>query len=605
MPRIPGVPTLDPVDKPMESPAEAGKPGEAVAQMGAVADDAAETGLAVDLYLKRAQQNVDETAFQNRANAVYMQYQDALEKTTKATDVADVTKQYKDNLQGVVKQFQKSPALVEIQQQADSFAPRIDHLGNVKTADLQVKESAVESAIQKQTLLPQLVNATRNGDKDTVDFINGAMDYQYAQREKAGLISHADVEKEKNADQIQFRTQLNESYISDADPKKRLAAIQQLKTGGSGPLDLQGIAAGDIAALRTQAEAKNEQLNNLAEAGNLNRSLDVVQNAFQAPEYKNNYEARINSLQDGEWLQQHGIVAEDGSPDRVMAEKLIAETNRQRAEWEKETADRDDKAASKISPLIDENKISLGQLNTVLDQTEGISPKVRASLVAKWRANTNENIRLGHESYEIGQQMKAQKSAEVAADFYLKIAQGGVPSTADILTAPGLTKADQSTVLERAQKARADKPYQEGLSIIANAYPVNTKTMSVADQNAANEYQLRTMQAYDQEINAHPDEDKSVIASRLVMPGIVSDAIKNSIPATMVPPVPIASRLKTAVTAVENFITSPFTADLKPGQPGYKAPTSTGPKDGDKKKNSAGDPIVYRDGKWGPDAGSN
>lgn len=564
MAKIPGVPTIDPVDKPMESPAEAGKVGAAIAGLGEATQDVVQTGFQVELFLKKAQQNVDETTFQNNAHALMLQYQDALAKTTNSRDVAAVTKEYQDNLQANVKRWEKSPALIQIQQQADGLTPQLTHLGTVKTADLQVKESAVQSEIQKQTLLPQLVNAVRNGDKATEDFINGAMDHQYAEREKAGLISHAQVELEKNADQIRFRTQLNESYIESNDPKERLSAIAQLKSGGSGPLNLEGLAAGDIAALRVQAESKNRELDNLAEAGNLNKALNVTQAAFSAPEYKNNYEARVNSLQDGDWLTKHGIVAPDGSPDRVMAEKLIAETNRQRGEWEKERADRDEKAINKIEPLIIGNSLSRGQL-VQISQQEQLSPRAYAAVLAKWDENQRYNHQVATEGRILANQERQQRSQDVAAGFNLLIAQGGVPSVHDILTTPGMTKADQSTVIERAKRAREDKPYQEGLSIISNAYPVNTKKMTPEQQNQQNEMYLRTAQAYDQEINAHPDEDKSAIAGKLVMPSIVRTAIQKSVPST-VPVAPVAVKTEHhPLKAIGDFLFGGASKDLEKG----------------------------------------
>ena len=450
------------------SPQEAGRPGEAISQMGEVSNDNTLQQANVLLFMKKAQQNVDETEFQNKAHALVLQYQEKLAKTTNSRDVPDVQKQAQDDLNALVMQRSKSPALVEIQQQAQGLLPQLQHLGVMKTGDLQVKESAIESTIQKQTLLPQLVNAVRNGDKATETFINGAMDHQYAQREEAGLISHADVEKEKLADQIQFRQQLNESYISSADPKERLASIQQLKTGGSGPLNLEGLAAGDIAALRTQAEATNEHLNNLAEAGNLNKALNTVDNAFQAPQYKNNYEARINSLQDGDWLTKHGIVAEDGTPDRAMADKLIAETTRQRAEAEKVQTDNDNKALDKYSPMIDAHKISRGQI----DQIPGLSPRARSVLEREWnqeQARSREEWRMERSMGIAERQEKKQeeddKSAKIYGQVSLEIAAGKVYEPMDIREMDGLTPKDKVQLLG---DVKDQNPYvKDGLNKIS------------------------------------------------------------------------------------------------------------------------------------------
>lgn len=559
MPNIPGVPTLNPVDKSQQSPVIAGKPGEAISQLGEVDNGIAQTGLGLDLYIKRAQQSVDDVTFQNQAAAAVSQYQEQLAKTPNSRDIPDVTKAARDNMNSLAKEWGKSPAAVSIQMQADGLLPKLDHLGQVRGIDLMGKEWDAQTDIQMQTLLPQLVTAKRNGDEAQMQYITGYMDHIFEDGKSKGLITEADKELATNKIQIQYRQQLNESYISSADPKERQAAISQLKTGGDGPLNLSGLAAGDVAALRTQAESKNEQLDNLAESANLNRDLNIVQNAFSAPQYQNNYEARINSLQDGEWLQQNGILSDDGSPNRVMAEKLIAETNRQRAEHEKVVADNDDKVANQLAPLIDENKLSIGQLNTALDQTPNISPKVRASLVAKWRANENENFHIRNESYEITQQMKRQKSEDVSADFNLRMSQNIIPSEADILSTPGLSKGDQSTLIARADKARNEGPYASALSIVGNAYTLNKK-QTPSQQNRQNAYYNATVKTLDQELAAHPGEDPSAIASKLVMPGIVRNSILNSIPYIEATPPSMWQRFTNFVDGDKTPTTTPAAA---------------------------------------------
>ena len=645
---IPGVPTLEPVDKPMMSPAEAGKPGEAISNLGQASNDAALTGLDLDYHIKQAQKSVDGLAAQNDYAAADARYQEALAKTTNSRDVDAVTAQARSELNDIAKQWSNSPASVDIQMYGDSLLPKVDHLGVVKTIDLQSKEGAVQSEIQLQTLLPQLVTATRNNDKAQADYINGYINHMYDDLNKKGLMSDADKEIALNKVQIQYRQQLNQSYISSADPKERTAAIAQLngtdstkypsgagypepdvpgniqwygrpnvdtnaikkgttgtvlstsreeddmevlvpriydgavhsedeawqhykdtgqhmgKFGGdentridnanayaqkyhedaqagkfntppsqSGPLNLAGLAPGDVAALREDAISTNEKLNNQQEAQNLNRNLNVVQNAFQAPAYKNNYEARVNSLTDGEWLQKNGIVTPDGQPDRVMAEKLIAETNRQRAEWEKERDDHDADVLPKIEDAIIGNSISRGQL-VQLSQQEGLSPRGYSAALAKWDENNRYNHQVAVEGRELANQERTQKSADVFSDFSLRMAQGAVPTDHDILTAVGLTKADQNTLLERAQKVRKDPPYAGGMSIIANAYPLGAN-MTAEEKNAQNEAYNRTLAAYDQEINSHPEEDKSDIAAKLVMPGVIRNAILNSIPASLRP----------------------------------------------------------------------
>jgi hypothetical protein len=134
----------------------------------------------------------------------------------------------------------------------------------------------------------------------------------------------------------------------------RQAVIAQLKSG-NGPL-VDGMNLAERNTTLTAVEQKDRELNNLAESQNLNSVLNNAYDSWDKYPFTNNgegdYEARINSTHNAEWLKSVGAVTPDGKPDRLIGEKLEQEVTRQRAEWEKERADKDVKAIDKYEPKI-------------------------------------------------------------------------------------------------------------------------------------------------------------------------------------------------------------------------------------------------------------
>ena len=163
MAKIPGVPTLDPVNKPMESPSIAGRPGQAIAEMGDVGNYAAYTGLSLDLYMKRAQEHVDTLAARNSLAKVYADTQEHLAKTQNSRDVPAVIEQSNQTLNEVSAQWSNSPAAIEIQQSADALRPDLSHIGTVRQVDLMGKEFKITIDHQAEVLASSYANDRASG----------------------------------------------------------------------------------------------------------------------------------------------------------------------------------------------------------------------------------------------------------------------------------------------------------------------------------------------------------------------------------------------------------------------------------------------------------
>lgn len=194
MARIADVPTLEPVNKPMESPAEAGKPGQAIAGLGEVTNDIAQTGIDFDMFLKKAQQHVDSLAAQNDLAKVYADTQNTLAKTQNSRDVEGVIQDANKTLNEVSARWSASPAAIQIQQSADGLRPDLSRLGEVHQVDLMQKEFKV--TISHQAEIHAAGYAADRGSGGTGDLDLGAFAMALSGGVKTGLIGDVQAEDE-------------------------------------------------------------------------------------------------------------------------------------------------------------------------------------------------------------------------------------------------------------------------------------------------------------------------------------------------------------------------------------------------------------------------
>ena len=318
MPAIPGLPELGVVEKPLMNPREAGKAGAAIAGMGEDIEDMALQSLAIEAHMREAQKKVDDVASSNELNAAHEQTQIELAKTQNSRDIPAVQKAGQDRINDIANKWVQSgsPAGVEIQMKAEGLKPSLDHLSQMRQITLMGKELDSQNTLQMQKLMPDLVTAIRNGDtaqaKAIQDHVSSLWD--------SPLVSDAEKQTQMEAFREGTQKQVNEAAITSANPQERKQAIQQLRNGGNGPLDLTDFAPGTIAAMRDHALEMDKHLTAQSEAQNLNGALNIKDSAFNSPEYKNpdgtpNFESRQKSLDDGKWLQEQDLSFEINEPD--------------------------------------------------------------------------------------------------------------------------------------------------------------------------------------------------------------------------------------------------------------------------------------------------
>jgi soluble cytochrome b562 len=664
MPQIPGVPDLQPVDKPSYiNPRQAGKPGQAISQLADTSVDIAVTGLDLEAHIREAQKHVDVIAAQNHMKALDDELQIELKKTTNSSQIKDVLDQYtgpNGKLHQVVKDFGKSPVAIEIQMSAQGLKPSMDTLGQARQLTLLGQENDANTAIQIKTLLPQLVAAHRSGDVSQENQIRSHVESLYDDAVKNGLMTTADKQLNMDAFQEATQKQINEAAITSANPTERQQAIAQLGGGtqgappstsgystlvelgknfqwynrpevdtgsikkgttgtvysasrdedgvevlfptiydgklhsedeawqhykdtgqfmakfagdekqriadadafgqkyhedaeagkygrfgqhsATGPLDLTNLAAGDVSALNMHAQEVNERMNNLAESQNLNAKLNTVDSAFQAPEFKGNFEAQQNALQDGDWLKQHGIVTPDGTPDRVMAEKISSEVERERTFRNQEQSDNDEKIVEKYSPLIDENKMSRPQIDALPDEAHGgISNRARSLMIRQWTENARINRQMALQDRQEARQEQEDRSGSIMGNYLIDIASGKIVDPVDVSTTPGLMGRDKPQILSAINEAKNHKDYQAGMDILLRHFDIKGAAPEQADR-LSEEY-TETYKAWVEQVNANPTKDKSVIAQEVLRPKIqkqISDLLDQRFG---VPPTPPLSLL--------------------------------------------------------------
>jgi hypothetical protein len=529
LPRTPGVPILEPVDQPYLSPKQAGRPGEAIAEMGDDAQSLALESQGLVAKKREAQMTVDKVAAQNQYAAADEQFQIDLKKTQDSRDVPHLVEQHQQQLNEIAKQWGKSPAAIEIGLYGDSLRPRMQHLGDVREIDLMGKEWNAQIDLQLQTLVPQLVQAQRNGDRELSGQILSHVGGMYYEAVQKGLISKDDKDLALSAFRIGVQKQLNEASINSANPAERLQAIAQLKSGGSGPLDLTNLAAGDVSALRVHAEETNQRLDNLAESQNLNVKLNIMNNAFQAPEFKHNFEAQQNALEDPGWLARNGIVDQNGLPDLVTAKKLSAEVERERTFRNQEQQDRDEKVIEKYSAAIDESKISRADIDALPDEAHGgISNRARAQLIRQWTENWRINRQMATMDRQEARQTQQEISDGVRLEFYQRIGSGELVDPMEAQTSAGLTKRDRADVLRGIQLAKNEPDFAGAVSMLNAAIPVPPKPAQNATPEQMQAYQQQnarsvenyheTLAAYNDYMKAHPGQNKLEAMRKVLEP---------------------------------------------------------------------------------------
>lgn len=471
MARIPGVPTLEPVNKPMESPGEAGKPGQSIAQMGAVSNDIAQTGTDFDMYLKKAQEHVDTLAARNDANAVYSQVMTNLKGTRNSRDVPGVIDEGKKALNDLASQWSKSPAAVEIQMQIDSLHPYITEEGTGKQIDLMSKEFKINVDHQAEVLSANYANSRSSGGNG--DWALGSFSSILKGGKDAKLLG--DVEAEEALRQFKQRGQELQikNAITNANPEVNTKVYQDIEQHRDMFPDVtqenldvlkgQALSAFEAhtkqkdwaegqMALKTQLVPKINQFTNPA-TGNFDVGAALTDNAerFRKGEITETQSKVLAEGIDSHYAQLQVAVKQEAGKRLNAVDDLLSKHQFGKARAQ----------MSEDEDWFEKNGLSADHM-TELRYMSQMETQVRAE-AAGYRAENRA-------AWQFQQEKKQFDSGQLAGKIQLEIAAGKVYEPRDIKVMDTLTDHDKSELISGVKDSNGfpNNPYvKDGMNKIS------------------------------------------------------------------------------------------------------------------------------------------
>lgn len=251
MPSIPDLPIVQPVEKPMVSLAEARRPGETVSRLADESQGIAEGGLQLEGHIRNAQQHVDILAAKNDIDGLQERYLEDLAKTGDSKDVPDVLNKARDDYAHTVERWAGSPAAREIQLEADSHMPYLQHYAQVRQIDLLGKENEVALTQLAKSQLSSYADARGQGNQDGADAAYSGYAEAIQGSVDAGLmtVANAQIALEKfrqGGQELEI-----ENAISNPNPNANLAISEKLGQKGAFP----DLPQKDIDQLKLKAQS--------------------------------------------------------------------------------------------------------------------------------------------------------------------------------------------------------------------------------------------------------------------------------------------------------------------------------------------------------------
>jgi hypothetical protein len=584
MAKVPGVPTLDPVNQPMESPSEAGKPGQTISGLASETNDVALTGLDFDNYLKKAQQHVDSLAAQNQLAEVYSNTQNQLSKTQNSRDVADVIQQSNKTLNEVSSQWSKSPASIQIQMSADALRPDLTRIGTVRQVDLMGKEFKITLTTQAEVLAGGYAQDRTAGGSG--DMALGAFATAVHGGVTTGLLGDVEAQEyvrqfKQKGQELQIKNgitnsnpEVNQKTYDDISQKRDMfpdVTQEQLDTFKGQALSafeahtkFQDWAEGQMAQ-KTQLVPKIDQFTNPA-TGHFDEAGAMTDNAermargeitkTQADVLASGFHSHMAQLQVG--------LKDEAGKRLDDVEKDLAAHNFTSADQKLE--------ANK--PWFENNGFS-DDYRAALRYTSQKRAEVRAEASSERAENRYE--------HEYQRQEATEQSQDQLGQVQHFISSGGVLTKADLQSMAGTGKGKMSTKDVDSAWKMMDAYEKEPDFAAATKYiseNFTTAKTATADQIGASDRKFAdTVELFQQQVNANPTKSKLEIAH---------DLVKS------------ANEQQIKDHANQMFGSSPsFVSGVKSFFDRLTSPESdAAPKDGDTKTNSHGDKLIRKGGQW-------
>jgi hypothetical protein len=221
-----------------------------------------------------------------------------------------------------------------------------------------------------------------------------------------------------------------------------------------------------------------------------------------------------------------------------MGEKLQQEVTRQRAEWEKEAADKDVKAIDKYEPNI--AKMTRPQIFQIPDSE--ISAHGRSYLLSKWDENYRVNRSISLAERQEARQEQEQKSSDTALNVLADIRSGKIYTPIELRTMPGLVSRDRTQLIDAATESQKDPTYRAAIGLLSDTFtppplPKNASemqaTLHTQQSGRQNEMAVETWAAFQQMVNAHPERNKMEVMQEALKPAVqkqIADRVSQMFP---------------------------------------------------------------------------
>jgi len=596
MARIPGVPDLEPVSRPYISPQEAGQSGVAIAEMGQEISGIASEGLALQAHIRKAQAHVDSLAASNELDAAFRQMQTDLAKTQNSQDVPQVVEHYKESLNEISKKWSQSPAAIQIQMSADSLRPEMDQHAQLRQVDLMGKEFKIALNHQGQILSQDYASARAAGDSGGEAAALDAYSRAVEGGVQTGLIGQ--VEAQENIRQFRRAGQTMEvrQALDSLNPETNQKMINELTSSPDKFPDLTKEEIGDLIErgntafinhTRQKEWAQNQLVKQTVVPAIIKDNTDTQTGIFHLDQALK----AVSHLPP----EQEAVAAEEVRSHAANANAdLLDRLNKADNQIESAIAHNDFRGARQITDALRATTEQAG-LPWFSSQTR-IIDAARRQHEAEYRANFNFDTRI-------------QKAQETASSTFLanqlipRITSGQITQQ-DLNNAVGegpgkINYRNYLQLTHLLNQVQKEPDTQAALNVLYDSLPAPPKT-APADQQA--QYDMMKWNLYEQWQQGVAEkqlkgEDKTKYAIELVKPFVAKD---------------VADRLdqllggpqQTQSQSVKSFIGTGLSwiGIATPWQLPEVTPSKSGfpstPKEGDKKKNSSGDNLIYRGGKW-------
>jgi hypothetical protein len=540
--------------------------------MGDVGQDLTQEQAGLSLFMKKAQEHVDTLAAQNQLAAVYADTQNQLSKTQNSRDVEGVIEQSNKTLNEVSARWSKSPAVTQIQMNADALRPDLSRIGTVRQVDLMGKEFKI--TIDKQAELLAGSYATDRAAGGKGDAAEGAFNQAVDGGVQTGLVGTVEADEYKRRFRQQGQELQIKNGIANANPEVNQKTYdditahrdqfpdvtqEQLDTYKGQALSayeahtkFKDWAEGDM-ALKTQLVPKITQFTNPA-TGHFDEAGALTDNA--------------DRMAKGEITETQSKVLAQGfaSHQAQLEVGLKTEANKRLDDIEKDlSAHKFNDASAKL------------EANQPWFENNGFGDDYRAAL--RYTAQKRTEVRVeaaaarteARQDYLLGRQIEQEQSADTLGQVQHFIVGGGMLTKSDLYnlagTGPGKMRTqDVDAAWKIMQSYEKEPDFAAAMKQLDQSFPIS-KT-ATADQAAAqNRKYAETVEVFQQQVNEHPDQSKQEIMNNLLK-SQATETIKQHANA-MFGTVPTSSKI---FGAIKDFITAPFTYGLKPGDAGYKAP---------------------------------